>query len=98
MERSDKVVLSVCSSGRHLLLNQNKTHCNGGLDVTQSTLVDNDDFNKAKREFKHPLFQLRALCNSGFFTRYPVNTSENGDFNRGCESVQVECLKPNKEK
>ena len=53
-------------------------------------------------EFKHLLFQLeQALRNSGFFTCYPVNASENGNFNRGCESVRVECLKldwSNKEK
>ena len=33
-------------------------------------------------EFKHPFFQLERH-NGLIFTRYPVNASENGDFNRG---------------
>ena len=35
-------------------------------------------------EFKHPLFQLER--NGRIFIRYPVNTSENGDFNGGRKS------------
>ena len=36
-------------------------------------------------EFKHPFFQLEwdTKHNGLIFTRYPVNASENGDFNRG---------------
>ena len=35
-------------------------------------------------EFKHPLFQLEQ--NGRILTHYPVNTSENGNFNRGRKS------------
>ena len=40
---------------------------------------------EAAVEFKHPLFQLERNTkhNGRIFTRYPVNASENGDFNRG---------------
>ena len=38
-------------------------------------------------------FLVRTQRNSGLFTRYPVNASDNGDLNRGCESVRVECIK-----
>ena len=47
-------------------------------------------------EFKHPLFQLEwnTKHNGRIFTRYPVNASENGDFNRGRKSFQlIQCLK-----
>ena len=39
-------------------------------------------------EFKHPFFQLEqdTKHNGRIFTRYPVNASENGDFNRGRKS------------
>ena len=40
---------------------------------------------EAAVEFKHPLFQLERNTkhNGRIFTRYPVNASECGDFNRG---------------
>ena len=40
---------------------------------------------EAAVESKHPLFQLErdTKHNGRIFTRYPVNASENGDFNRG---------------
>ena len=39
-------------------------------------------------EFKHPFFQLErnTKYNGRIFTHYPVNASENGDFNRGRQS------------
>ena len=45
---------------------------------------------EASVEFKHPLFQLERNTkhNSWIFTRYPVNVSENGNFNRGRKSFQ----------
>ena len=43
---------------------------------------------EAAVEFKHPLFQLERNTkhNGWIFTHYPVNASENGDFNRGRKS------------
>ena len=43
---------------------------------------------EAAVEFKHLLFQLERNTkhNGQIFTRYPVNPSENGDFNRGRKS------------
>ena len=43
---------------------------------------------EAEEEFKHPLFQLELNTkhNGQSFTRYPVNASENDDFNRGRKS------------
>ena len=43
---------------------------------------------EAAVEFKHPLFQLERYTkhNGRIFTRYPVNASENGNFNRGHKS------------
>ena len=43
---------------------------------------------EAAVEFKHPLFQLERNTkhNGRIFTRYPVNASENSDFNRGHKS------------
>ena len=47
-------------------------------------------------EFKHPLFQLerntKHMHNGRIFTRYPVNSSENGDFNRGRKSFQANTM------
>ena len=45
-------------------------------------------------EFKHPLFQLERNTkhNGRIFTRYPVNASENGDFNRGRKSFQANTM------
>ena len=45
-------------------------------------------------EFKHPLFQLEQNTkhNGRIFTRYPVNASENGDFNRGRKSFQANTM------
>ena len=43
---------------------------------------------EATVEFKHLLFQLEwsTKHNGRIFIRYPVNASENGDFNRGRKS------------
>ena len=43
---------------------------------------------EAAVEFKYPLFQLELNTkhNGWSFTRYPVNASENGDFNSGRKS------------
>ena len=45
---------------------------------------------EAAVEFKHPLFQLeqntKHMAGFSIFTRYPVNASENGDFDRGRKS------------
>ena len=50
---------------------------------------------EAMIEFKHPFFQLvrNTKHNGRVFTRYPVNASENGDFNRGRKSILIQCLK-----
>ena len=49
---------------------------------------------EATVEFKHPLFQLERNTkhNGRIFTRYPVNASENGDFNRGRKSFQANTM------
>ena len=49
---------------------------------------------EAAIEFKHPLFQLERNTkhNGRIFTRYPVNASENGDFNRGRKSFQANTM------
>ena len=49
---------------------------------------------EAAVEFKHPLFQLERNTkhNGQIFTRYPVNASENGDFNRGPKSFQANTM------
>ena len=49
---------------------------------------------EAAVEFKHPLFQLERNTkhNGRIFTRYPVNASENGDFNRGRKSFQANTM------
>ena len=39
-------------------------------------------------EFKHP-----TKRNGRIFTRYPVNASENGEFNTGRKSILIQCLK-----
>ena len=46
---------------------------------------------EAAVEFKHPLFQLERTQWPDF-TRYPVNASENGDFNRGRKSFQANTM------
>ena len=45
-------------------------------------------------EFKHLLFQLERNTkhNGRIFTHYPVNASENGDFNRGRKSFQANTM------
>ena len=51
---------------------------------------------EAAVEFQHPLFQLERNTkhNGRIFTHYPVNASENGDFNRGRKSFLANtCLK-----
>ena len=52
---------------------------------------------EAAVEFKHPLFQLERNTkhNGRIFTRYPVNASENGDFNRGRKSFQANTMLKN---
>ena len=50
---------------------------------------------EAAVEFKHPLYQLERNTKHngrGIFTRYPVNASENGDFNRGRKSLQANTM------
>ena len=49
---------------------------------------------EAMVEFKHALFQLERNTkhNGRIFTRYPVNASENGDFNRGSKSFQANTM------
>ena len=49
---------------------------------------------EAVKEFKHPLFQLELNTkhNGRSFTRYPVNASENGDFNRGRKSFLAKTM------
>ena len=49
---------------------------------------------EAAVEFKHPLLQLERNTkhNGRIFTRYPVNASENGDFNRGRKSFQANTM------
>ena len=49
---------------------------------------------EAAVEFKHPIFQLERNTkhNGRSFTRYPVNASENGDFNRGRKSFQAKTM------
>ena len=49
---------------------------------------------EAAIEFKHPLFQLERNTkhNGRIFTRYPVNASDNGDFNRGRKSFQANTM------
>ena len=50
---------------------------------------------EAAVEFKHPLYQLQRNTKHngrGIFTRYPVNASENGDFNRGRKSLQANTM------
>ena len=52
---------------------------------------------EAAVEFKHPLLQLERNTkhNGRIFTRYPVNASENGDFNRGRKSFQANTMLKN---
>ena len=50
---------------------------------------------EAAVEFKHPLFQLEwnmTKHNGRIFTHYPVNASENGDFNRGHKGFQANTM------
>ena len=46
-------------------------------------------------DLMYSIFQLELNTkqNGRIFTRYPVNTSENGDFNRGRKSFLIQCLK-----
>ena len=71
------------------LMNKNKTHCNGGLSPLPCQRFKKKATSmEAAVEFKHPLFQIERNTkhNGRIFTRYPVNASENGDFNRGRKS------------
>ena len=72
---------------------ENKTHCNGGLSPLPSCQKKANSM-EAVVEFKHPLFQLELNTkhNGRIFTRYPVNASENGDFNRGRKSFQANTM------
>ena len=49
---------------------------------------------EAAVEFKHLHFQLEwnTKHNGRIFTRYPVDASENGDFNRGRKSFQANTM------
>ena len=49
---------------------------------------------EATVEFKHPLFQLEQNTKhkGRVFTRYLVNASENGDFNRVRKSFQANTI------
>ena len=56
----------------------------------------NEDFNRGCERIQTPVFfnyDDQTLCNDGFFTRYSVNVSENGDFNGGCNGFLTECFK-----
>ena len=67
------------------LMNKNKTHCNGGLSPLPCQRFKKKETSmEAAVEFKHPLFQLERNTkhNGRIFTRYPVNASENCDFNK----------------
>ena len=77
------------------LMNKNKTHCNGGLSPLPCQRFKKKATSmEAAVEFKHPLFQLERNTkhNGRIFTRYPVNASENGDFNRGRKSFQANTM------
>ena len=83
-------------------MNQNKTHYYGGLlTFTLSTLLEKGDFNRGLDRIQTPgffvFFSNRTLTghNGGFFTRYPVNSSVNGNLNRGRLSFLMECFKKN---
>ena len=70
------------------LMNKNKKHCNGGLSSLPCQRFKKKATSmEAAVEFKHPLQLERNTKHNGrIFTRYPVNASENGDFNRGRKS------------
>ena len=77
------------------LMNKNKTHCNGGLSPLPCQRFKKKVTSKVSAvEFKYPLFQLERNTkhNGRIFTRYPVNASENGDFNRGRKSFLVNTM------
>ena len=74
------------------LMNKNKTHCNGGLSPLPCQRFKKKATSmEAAVEFKHQLFQLERNTkhNGLIFTHYPVNASENGDFNRGRKSFML---------
>ena len=56
--------------------------------VTLSTLQEKGDFNGGRGRIQTPAFSTRTehKHDGRSFTRYPVNASENGDFNRGRKS------------
>ena len=77
------------------LMNTNKTHCNGRLSPLPCQRFKKKATSmEAALEFKHPLFQLERNTkhNGRIFTRYPVNASGNGDFNRGRKSFQANTM------
>ena len=74
------------------LMNKNKTHCNGGLSPLPCQRFKKKATSmEAAVEFKHPLFQLEWNTKHNG-RRYPVNASENGDFNRGRKSFQANTM------
>ena len=73
-------------------MNKNETHCNGELSpLPCQRLKKKATSMEAVIEFKHPVFQLERNTehNGQIFTRYPVNASENGDFNASDKAVGV---------
>ena len=65
----------------------NKTHSNGGLSPLPCQRFKKKATSKEAARFSS-IFQLEQNTkhNGRIFTRYPVNASENGDFNRGRKS------------
>ena len=61
---------------------------------TQSKLLENDDLNRDRDRKQTPSFSSRTEhCYGGVFTRYSINASVNGDFNRGHKNFLIESLK-----
>ena len=59
-----------------------------------STLQEKGVFNGGRGRIQTPAFSTRTEIehNGRIFTRYPVNASENGDFNRGRKSFQAKTM------
>ena len=78
-------------------MNKNKPQCNGKLSpLPGSMLLEKGDFSGGRDRIQTPVFfqlVLDTKHNGRIFTRYPVNASENGDFNRGGKSIIIQCLK-----
>ena len=54
-------------------------------------LLENGDFNRGCDKIQTPAFSTRT--EHGLFSLFPVNASENGDFNSGHKSFLTECFK-----